>query len=288
MPADQPFRGSLAVRDGSLTRHQLTHGFKRIHRDVYVRKDVRIDAVVRARAAHEFAGRAAVCCGMSAAALHGARWIDPDSLAEVIWLGRRRQLDGIRIRFDTVRDVEITTVAGLPVTTIPRTMFDLARRLPRVRAVQVLDDLSGVSGISAADVLPLCARYAGLRGVSAARSVLALVDGGAESPQETATRLLLVDAGLPPPETQIRVADEHGMLFARCDLGWPEWKVAVEYDGVQHWTSEKQRSWDIERFERLERAGWLVVRVNSEQLRLRPREVVERVRRKLRQAGAPV
>ncbi|MFC8178605.1 DUF559 domain-containing protein [Rhodococcus sp. NPDC057297] len=288
MPADQPFRGSLAVRDGSLTRHQLTHGFMRMHRDVYVRKDVRIDAVVRARAAHVFAGWAAVCCGMSAAALHGARWIDPDAPAEVIWLGRRRQLDGIRIRFDTVRDVEITTVAGLPVTTIPRTMFDLARRLPRVRAVQVLDDLSGVSGISAADVLPLCARYPGLRGVSAARSVLALVDGGAESPQETATRLLLVDAGLPPPETQIRVADEHGMLFARCDLGWPEWKVAVEYDGVQHWTSEKQRSWDIERYERLERAGWLVVRVNSEQLRLRPREVVERVRRKLRQAGAPV
>lgn len=286
--SDNPFRGSLAVRKGDLTRHQLAHGFERIHRDVYVRKNVVVDAVVKARAAHVLAGSSAVLCGLSAAALHGAKWIDPDEPAELIWHERRRRLSGLRIRYDSVSDSEIASIGELSVTTVPRTMFDLARRLPRLRAVQLLDSLANASGVSTAEAMALIERWPGLRGVAQAPAILAMVDGGSESPQETRTRILLLDAGLPTPTTQIRVTGSDGKVFARCDLGWPEWKVVVEYDGIQHWTSEKQRMWDIERYDKLERAGWLVVRVNSEQLRTRPLEVVARVREKLRMAGAPV
>jgi len=41
----------------------------------------------------------------------------------------------------------------------------------------------------------------------------------------TELRLLLVRDGLPRPVTQIRVGRR------RVDMGWPEWKVGVEYDG---------------------------------------------------------
>ena len=67
------------------------------------------------------------------------------------------------------------------------------------------------------------------------RTALDMVDGGAESPQETRLRLALVAAGLPVPETQIEFFDEYGSPYIRVDMGWRQWKVAVEYDGVQHW-----------------------------------------------------
>ena len=66
-------------------------------------------------------------------------------------------------------------------------------------------------------------------------------------------RLLLIDAGLPKPETQIEFRDLH----IRADMGWREWNVAVEYDGIQHWTDSSQRSWVIERIAMLEAAGWV-------------------------------
>ena len=76
-------------------------------------------------------------------------------------------------------------------------------------------------------------------------------------------RLLLIDAGLPKPETQIEFRDLH----IRADMGWREWNVAVEYDGIQHWTDSSQRSWVIERIAMLEAAGWVVIRVSAEMLK---------------------
>jgi hypothetical protein len=69
-------------------------------------------------------------------------------------------------------------------------------------------------------------RHCGARGLVQLRQVVELMDGGAESPQESRTRLLLIRSGLRQPETQIVVNDEFGYPFARIDLGWTEWKVA--------------------------------------------------------------
>jgi len=129
----------------------------------------------------------------------------------------------------------------------------------------------------------LADRHRGARGVSRLRTALDLTDSGAESPQESRLRLIIVGGGLPPPETQIEFRD----LRIRVDMGWWEWKVAVEYDGVQHWTDAKQRAWDIERTELLETAGWVVVRVSAAML-ARPAILVERIRGKLRAAGCPI
>lgn len=110
-----------------------------------------------------------------------------------------------------------------------------------------------------------------------------MVDGGAESLPESRLRLLLVRGGLPRPETQIEFPE----LRIRVDLGWREWQVAVEYDGVQHWNDRRQRSWDIDRIALLEEAGWVVVRVSAE-LMSRPEVILERVRNRLRAKGCPV
>ncbi|MCZ2822403.1 hypothetical protein O2V63_18845 [Modestobacter sp. VKM Ac-2977] len=55
----------------------------------------------------------------------------------------------------------------------------------------------------------------------------------AESPQETRVRLLLAAHGLPAPVAQFEVRAD-GRFLARVDFGWPERRVALEYDGVWH------------------------------------------------------
>ena len=117
------------------------------------------------------------------------------------------------------------------------------------------------------------------------RTAVGVMDGGAESPQETRLRLVLVGARLPVPETQIAFRDRHGIVRVRVDMGWREWKVAIEYDGIQHWDSPSQRAWDIERIALLEAAGWAVIRVSAAMLS-RPELIVERVSAKLRERGA--
>lgn len=106
------------------------------------------------------------------------------------------------------------------------------------------------------------------------------MDGGAESPQETRTRLVLIDAGLPRSQTQIVVDDW------RIDMGYEEFKVGVEYDGVQHWTDPRQHRHDIDRLAELLERGWLIVRVSADMLRYRPDVIVSRTCAALRQAGA--
>lgn len=99
-------------------------------------------------------------------------------------------------------------------------------------------------------------------------------------------RLMLVRAGLPAPETQIEFRHEYGHAVIRVDMGRREWKVAVEYDGVQHWFDRTQLSWDIDRIAMLETMGWTVIRTSAEMLS-RPHVVIDRVRTKLNVAGCP-
>ena len=101
-----------------------------------------------------------------------------------------------------------------------------------------------------------------------------------------ALRLIFVRGGLPTPETQIALPTIYGNARIRVDMGWPEWKVGVEYDGEQHWTDARQRAWDIERLVIAESEGWAIIRVSAEMMS-RPAVVVERVATKLRQAGWP-
>lgn len=103
-----------------------------------------------------------------------------------------------------------------------------------------------------ADIDTLIDRHRGARGIVQLREVVRLADDGAESPQETRTRLLLTDAGLRPQRTQIDVFNRFGDHVHRIDMGWAKWKVGVEYDGEQHWSNPAIRAKDIDQQAELE------------------------------------
>src|SRR5690242_9228506 len=114
----------------------------------------------------------------------------------------------------------------------------MARRLPLLIAVPRIDALLRVSGCTVLDARAVIGQHPGLRGVRRAAKALDVADGSAESPPESLTRMLLVAAGFPRPVTQIVVRDDDGHPVYRLDMGWPQYKVAVEYDGAQHWTDQ--------------------------------------------------
>ena len=283
---DRPFLGSEAVAQGRVGSGQLRR-FTRLYRNVYIDASVPLDAAHRAHAAWLWSGRVGVVAGLSAAAMHGSRWIDVREPAELVRHGSRRGCTGVLVHGDTLLSDEVCDVRGLPVTTPARTGFDLGRWLARDDAVARLDELCRVTRLQPAEIAALAERHPGERGLAKLTDVLALVDPGAESPQESRVRLLFVRSGLPVPQTQVPIVDGNRVI-GHADLGWPRWRVAVEYEGAHHWTDPRQRTVDIERYEEFAALGWAVIRVNSELLRRTPRTVVERVRRHLRDAGAPV
>ena len=276
-PMDIPFRGSAAISSGLLTRNDLRTRYRPVFRDVYIEKDALLTAAAKAQAAWLSTG--ATLAGLSAAAVLGTKWLDAYAPAEIVRIDRHRQ-GGMLVRSYELGADEVCTVRSMRVTTPARTAFDIGRISPIAKSVPVLDALLNATGIKPADVWPLVDRRGGTRGIRQLRRALQLVDGGAESPQETRVRLLLINAGLPKPETQIEFRDLH----IRVDLGWREWRVAVEYDGIQHWTDSSQRSWDIERIAMLEAAGWVVIRVSAEMLK-RPHVIIDRVRAALADRG---
>ena len=274
----EPFIGSVAVRDGHLTRRGLARHHRQVFRDVYLARDVELTARIKAHAAWLATG--AILAGPSAAAVFGTKWLDPNAPAEIV-RADRHAADGMLAHSWALAAGETCLVAGVDATTPARTAFDLGRVLPPDEAIPVIDALMNATRVSAAEIAAVAAAHSGVRGVRRIPGLLKLVDGGAESPRETRVRLILVRGGLPRPETQIAFKD----LRIRLDMGWRTWKVAVEYDGVQHWSDGRQRTWDIDRLALLDEAGWVVVRVSSDMLR-RPDVIVERVRAKLLERGA--
>ncbi len=261
-PIDGPFRGPEAVHDGTLTFRELRRFNRAIYPAVWIPRDTTLSPQELARAAWLWSDRRGVVSGLSASALWGATWIDAGERAEIIHSNRRPPA-GLIVRSDTLAPGETTEVSGMPVTDPARTAFDLGRRLTLRAGVQRIDALMSATRVQVADVHAVARQHPGARGLRQLRETLEIVDGGSESPYESLTRLRLVRAGFPRPVTQIKVCDRYGLVLARLDMGWPEYRVAVEFDGAQHWTNPEQRDRDIERHAALEAQRWIVIRVSA-------------------------
>jgi very-short-patch-repair endonuclease len=280
-----PFLGTEALAAGTLNRYQLDARYEMLHRNVYVPRGTVLTPVDRAVAAWLWSGRSATVAGLSAAALHRSLWIDAKNPAELVHSSRHKTV-GIVLRSDALAGDEVCVLDGIRTTTPERTAYDLGRRRGLTMAVIRIDALLQATDLKLPDVQRLIDRHRGARGMVQLRTVLELADDGAESPQETRLRLVLTSANMRPSQTQINVFDRY-RLVGRIDMGWQEWKVGVQYDGIQHWTDPQQRTRDIDQNVEYQDLGWRIVRVGADLLRQRQRTVIARTRAALRAAGAP-
>jgi hypothetical protein len=168
-----------------------------------------------------------------------------------------------------------TTVDGIPVTTVARSLVDLARTAGRRTAVSAGDAALHGKLCTAEDLAQALEVVRGRPGADQARWSLALCDARSESPGETWTRLLLREAGLPSTDLQISVFDESGRFVGCADGGIPQWGVLWEYDGVAKYDTllkPGQTALDAvlaekRREGRFVELGWLVIRVINTDLR---------------------
>ena len=274
-----------AIASGEVSRRQLARQYTKLYRNVYHRNDITLTAVDRAHAAWLWSGRHAIVAGLSAAALLGSRWVPADRPAELIRVHHRTPTCIVSHKDDVAED-EVCDVNGISCTTTARTAFDLGRWLPFEEGLIRVDALLNATDVAVDDVSELAARYPGSRNIRRLRRVIVLADGGAESPQESRLRLALIGGGLPRPVTQIPVRNSYGRVVRRIDMGWPQWKVGVEYDGEQHWTDARNHAGDIDRLEFLSGLGWRIIRVSALHLRTDRVGIVRRAENALRAAAA--
>jgi len=285
---DEPFPGATAVAAGYLTMWELRKNYERVFPGIYVPKGLSLNAVGWAKAAAHWAKGAGIIVGCSAAAMHKTPWIDAEWAVELARPGHTKPPGRIRTVRDTIAAHECCEVDGFRVTTPARTAFDIGRRLPRDQAIPIIDALCRATQLLPREIAAVAAEHAGMRGVRQLIAMVPLIDAGAQSIQESQTRLLLIDDGLPKPTTQLAVREPHTGFVAYIDMGWKQWHVGVEYDGGQHWTDPAQHAKDIDRLATLDTLGWRIIRVSASLLYRRPHIILDRIRDALHARGAPL
>jgi predicted transcriptional regulator of viral defense system len=175
----------------------------------------------------------AVISHASAAILHGLPvW---PAAVEHVHVTRSRRGGGIRRNIVHLHGApldaeDLMDVDGVPVTSLARTVLDLARTLPMDQAV-ACGDRALALGL---DKSKLEARLHTLErwpGVRAARRTVEFLDVRSESVGESASRVRLMEEGLPTPELQQEIFGSDGQLVARVDFYWKEQKTIGEFDG---------------------------------------------------------
>ncbi|WP_320065871.1 DUF559 domain-containing protein [Micromonospora sp. RTGN7] len=273
-----PFSGSRAVAAGLVTWRMLRGpSWCRLLPDIYVHVDgyreddhrMWCDAV-----ALTLPGGAAIS-GLSAAFLWGVDLLPPASPVFVTLPGtaRRRSTPRVSVNQRSLSTQDVTRFAGLPVTTGSCTAFDLGRRLPRTDALVAMDALLHRRVVGLPALAGYLDAHLGWPGTAQLRELLGLAEPLSESPMETRLRLLLHDAGLPPLVAQHEVHGENArggrVYLARVDLAYPQWRIAVEYEGDHHRQRAHFRR-DIARLNALRAAGWLVLRCTADDVLRHP------------------
>lgn len=122
---------------------------------------------------------------------------------------------------------------------------------------------------------------------AASRRAAAYVRRDVDSPMETRLRMLLVLAGLPEPEVNLKIRDVDGDVLRKYDLSYPAARVAVEYNGKVHVLTPEAWEADLERRGAIDDDGWRLLPVISSGVFSTPEQTLRRVHRVLRARGLP-
>lgn len=229
----------------------------------------------------------------SAALLLGLPTVDSSTEVHVMqpWRRSGQNASDVVRHCRPLSDAVRTMRCGLPVTSLERTVVDCAMVLPP-RDGLIIADAGMYNGADPELCLEILEQMRGQRGVAKAREILSLADSGPESPSETKARFYLLRAGFPKPETQVYTNTEIGEFWS--DIGWPEWKLVLEYDGLAKYTASGTATEAVLHERRRERAieatGKRLLHVVSDDLR-RPatytRQVAEHIPASVRRSLRP-
>lgn len=229
----------------------------------------------RAMAVFLWAGEASAIAGRAAAALHKLDGVAMPNAIDVITM---RSLKAPR-RLVTVRSPiafpkeDRTTVARIGVTSVGRTLTDLAATATEAQLELAIEDARRRRLVSREELrtrienIPL--NQPGRRRLI---NVFSAITGTkpAESPLEVRVIRMLRAAGFPDPVRQEVLTDD-GEFAGRVDLVYPECRVIIEVQSHRWHDGRQPLDDDSARHNQHHAMGWVVMKATSRMLRGEPR-----------------
>ena len=228
------------------------------------------------------AGALASASHQSAAIMHGLDLLKrpPESLVTLTrppYLGGNQvSRNDLKIYTGRLLPGHVGKHYGLPVTSVARTVVDLARTLPFMDGVVVADSALHARKTTQTELATVLAACPGWPGVRRARRVLMFSDHRSESVLESCARVTFDDRGLPPPELQVDIGDDE--FIGRVDFCWLEYLTIAEADGMIKYADPARAAAQLQRDQLLREAGYKVVHFTWRQLFRETDRVICRIR----------
>jgi very-short-patch-repair endonuclease len=254
-------------------RHRLRSGrLRQVHRGVYAVGPAPLTREGRWTAAVLACGDEAVLSHLSAAALWGIRPADPAVIDISLASRGKRSRQGIRVHRPSCLDTEDTTCRhGIPVTTVARTLIDLAVVLGARSRERLLDEAEYLKLLDPGELQAALERNRTRTGASRLEATLRCHEPGTtrtRSALEEAFLLLVRRAALPQPEVNARLGPW------TVDFLWRERRLVVETDGGRSHDRARQRERDSARDAWLVANHYRPLRLTWPQVTERPEEVL--------------
>jgi very-short-patch-repair endonuclease len=271
---------ALGLRHRTIERRIARGRLHRIHRGVYAVGHRSLSAQGRWLAAVLAVGPDAVLSHRSAAALWELRPA-AGARVDVTVPGRaRRRRQGVAIHVTReLRDRDCAQREGIPVTSVARTLLDLAGVFPEPQLSRAFEQAERTGQLDLRAVEDVCLRGRGRRGLGALLRVLADQRGPAPAIRSELERIFL-DLCREHRVPQPRINDF--VVGFEVDAVWLRQRLVVELDGYDFHRTRAAFERDRARDTALQLAGYRVLRFTHRRLRQEPATIAETLRALLR------
>jgi Protein of unknown function (DUF559) len=234
------------------------------------------------------AGPGDVGSHLSAAAIHGLDVLGPQPSGLAVTRppgGSQKARAGVLVHVAGLPGGHVTVRSGVRVTSVARTVVDLARTSSFRDGVVVADSALRTGQTSKDELLAVVADCARWPGIKRARLVIDFCDGKSESALESISRVAFRDHGLPAPELQVWVGGEETGVVGRADFLWRRYQTIGEADGAVKYADTKRAITQLRRDAALRRAGFQVVHFTWSEVSRVPHQVAASIREAFREGG---
>jgi Protein of unknown function (DUF559) len=217
----------------------------------------------------------------SAAVIHGLDllgWLPPYVGVTRPPGGSKKSRAGVNAHIAALPPEHVTTRGGIRLTSVARTVVDLARASSFRSGVVVADSALRSNQTSKAElqsVITDCARWPG---ISRAKLVVEFADGLSESVLESISRVAFRDQGLPAPELQVWVGGDDEGVIGRADFLWRRYSTIGEADGAVKYKDTARAISQLRRDAQLRAAGFEVVHFTWDEIARTPSRVAASLR----------
>lgn len=191
--------------------------------------------------------------------------------------GSRATRPGFHLHVASLPGSHVEPRQGMLVTSVARTVIDLARTSPFQAGVVTADSALRSKLASKQDLLSALAACVSWPGTQRARQVTLFSDARSESALESVSRVAFRDQGLPTPDLQVWVGDDE--VIGRVDFLWPQHRTIAEADGLIKYSGPARALAQLQRDARLRDAGFEVVHFTWQEITRVPWQVTTQIRR---------